>query len=85
MTNTTLTSESFYTTQSKCDVYAIDFKFSNFFLMERKNVREETQTSSSKIMYDFLKSNYGTQKEITSLHIVLMQKAHAPTRPPKFL
>lgn len=43
--------------------------------MERKNVREETQTSSSKIMYDFFKSNYGTQKEITSLHIVLMQKA----------
>ena len=55
--------------------------------MERKNMREETQTSSSKIMYNWKKkkSNHGTQKEITSLHIVLMQKAHTPMRPPTFL
>lgn len=57
-----------------------------FFLMERKHMREETQASSSKIMYNKKKkSNHGTQKEINSLHVVLMQKAHAPMRPPTFL
>ena len=58
-----------------------------FFLIERKNMREKTQAISLKIMYDKKKkkSNHGTQKEITSLHVVLMQKAHTPTRPPTFL